>query len=590
MTVRHLCVLTVILLVGASPHAQQGSGAGVLRGVVVSYGTDPKPVRRAIVTVNGEGLLHGRTTITDDQGAFAVTGLPAGRFLVTATKPAHLPSAYGAHQPGRSGVAIQLASGETRADVTLVMARAAVIAGQLRTATGEPVANVDVAAFRVPPAGQNVHLEPAGSSVTDDRGMYRIFDLPAGEYVIVGGVRRRLAGTGDAEAWSAAQTDGRLRELERRRGGVVPTATQAPVEVPASAEGRYNWAPVYFPGSPSPQQAVPVRVKVSEERDGVDFVVSMTKMATVEGVLIGDADAVSSAQFFFNSVGMRLQPLLGVTPQFSTRITPAGRVFTYTGVPPGLFSVTAHVPAQQGQWARLEFQATGQDIPDLAMSLRPAVRVTGRVVFEGLETPPSGALRGATIRPTPTNGIGQAAAGSTRMGNPFIPAVTINESGAFEIRGVVPDAVALTVTTPNAAGWTPRSIIVNGRDVLDEPLDLTGDLADVVVTMTNRPTRLSGRISTPTGEPGASLFIAVFPQDKTLWRPGARRITSARADTAGRWSVEGLPPGDYFLVALTDLVPGELNDDAFLAQLVAGALPLPLAAGEQKVQDLQIGR
>lgn len=580
MTPRHWLILSVVLLAGAAPVAQQGQGTGVLRGQVVSHGSDPKPVRRAIVTVSGDGLPVGRTTITDDQGAFVVAGLPAGRLMVTATKPAHLPSAYGAHQPGRAGVAIHLEAGQTRDDVTLSMAKAGVIAGTLRSALGEPVANVDVAAFRVPQAGQNVHLEPAGSAVTDDRGMYRIFDLPPGEYVIAGVVRRRLVGNGDAEAVSTANMEARLRALERKSAVIVP-----PVN-----EGRYNWAPVYFPGSPSPQQAVPVRLKIAEEREGVDFVVAMTRMATVEGVLIGEPAAVSAAQFFFNASGMRLQPLLGVTPQFSTRVTPAGRVFTYTGVPPGLFSVTAHVPGESSQWARLDFQVTGEDVPDLAMSLQPAVRIAGRVVFEGLEAPPAGALRGATIRPVPTNGIGQSASGSTRMGNPFIPAVPLSEQGAFEIRGVVPTAVALTLTSPNATGWTPRSILVNGRDVLDEPLDVRGDLSDVVVTMTNRPTRLSGRIITPAGAPGSSLFIAVFPQDKSLWRPGARRIVSARADTAGRWSVEGLPPGDYFLVALTDLVSGELNDQDFLAQLIAGALPLPLAAGEQKVQDLQIGK
>lgn len=590
MTLRQAGIAAMVVLAGAAPHAQPQLGAGVLRGHVVSHGADPKPVRRAIVTVSGDGLPHGRTVITDDQGAFAVAGLPAGRFHVSATKPAHLPAAFGAHQPGRSGVAIHLASGETRGDVTLIMARAAVIGGQLRTATGEPVANVDVAAFRVPPAGQDVHLEPAGSAVSDDRGTYRIFDLPPGEYVVVGGVRRRLAGTGDAEAWSTAQMDARLRELERRRGGAAPGTTEAPIEMPQTVAGRYNWAPVYFPGSPSPQHAVPIRLKVAEEREGVDFVVSLTRMATIEGLLIGDAGAVASAQFFINAVGMRLQPLLGVTPQFSTRVTPAGRVFTYTGVPPGLFSITAHVPGQDGQWARLDFHVTGEDIPDLAMSLRPAVRVAGRIVFDGLESPPPGVLRGATIRAVPTNGVGQSASGSTRMGNPFIPAVSIDERGAFEIRGVVPDAVALTVMAPNATGWTPQSIFVNGRDVLDEPLVIAGDLADVVVTMTNRPTRLSGRISTPAGEPGASLFIAVFPQDKSSWRPGARRVTSARADTSGRWTVDGLPPGDYFLVALTDLVPGELNEQALLDQLTASALRLSLTAGEQKVQDLQIGR
>jgi hypothetical protein len=226
-----------------------------------------------------------------------------------------------------------------------------------------------------------------------------------------------------------------------------------------------------------------VRVDVADERDGIDFPVAMTRTATVEGVLIGDPDAVSAAQFFLNATGRRLQPLLGVTPQFSTRVTAAGRAFTYTGVPPGLFSITAHVPGQTGQWARLDVQVAGEDIANLAMSLQPAVRITGRVVFEGLDAPPAGALRGATIRPAPTNGMGQAASGSTRMGNPFIAAVPINEAGAFDIRGVVPDVLAITVTMPNATGWKVRSIIVNGRDVLGESLEVTGDLSGAVVTV-----------------------------------------------------------------------------------------------------------
>lgn len=467
MTRRLWWVWTVVVLCAASAGAQQRQGTAVLRGHVVSPGADPKPVRRAIVTVTGEGLAHGRTTISDDQGAFAVAGLPAGTFLVAATKPAHLPVA---------GVSVQLADGEMRDDVSLSVARAGVIAGTLRTSTGEPLPNVDVVVLRVPPPGKNVHLEPAGSAVTDDRGMYRIFDLAPGEYVVAAGVRRRLVGNGDAEAVSTAAMDARLRALERKSSD----AAQAPV-IPS--DGRYNWAPVYFPGSSSPQQAVPVRLDVAEERQGVDFMVAMTRMATVEGVLIGDAEAVSSAQFFFNAVGTRLQPLLGVTPQFSTRSTPAGRVFTYAGVPPGLFSVTAHVPGQSGQWARLEFQVDGQDIANLAMSLQPAVRVSGRVVFEDMDAPPAGALRGATIRAAPTNGVGQAASGSTRMGNPFIAAVPISENGTFEVHGVVPDVLALTVTTPNATGWKVRSIIVNGRDVLGESLDIRGDLADVVITL-----------------------------------------------------------------------------------------------------------
>jgi uncharacterized protein (DUF2141 family) len=573
-------VMTCVAPRGAAVFADQTVSTGTLQGQVLTPGVDPQPVRRALVTVNGDGLPHGRTTVTDDDGGFTVAGLPPGRFVVTATKAAHLPAAYGAAQPGRSAVAIQLVAGEQRTGVTLVMARAAVIAGVLRFADGTPAPNVDVGVFRLPPTGDDVHMTPAGTAITDDRGAYRVYGLPPGDYVVVGAVRRLFAGNGDAERWTAQQIDATLRDLERP-GGAAPVA---------ESDGRYNWAPVFFPGSASAQDAVPIRVRVAEVRDGVDFVVSMTRMVTVEGILVGGPDEVSSAQFFFNRVGVRLQPLLGITPVFSTRMTPAGKAFTYAGLSPGRYSVTAHVPGGDGAWAKAEFHVTGGEPPYLTLSLQPAVRLSGRVVFEGSDTPPAGALRGATIRPTPANGVGQAASSSTRMGNPFIPAAQVNENGTFDVRGIVPETVTLTLTTPNASGWSARSMQVNGRDVLDEQVLITGDLTDVLITMTNQPTKLSGRIVTTAGAPGASVFIAVFPQDTSLWHPRARRITSARADTDGRWHIDGLPPGDYFVVALTDLATGELHNTALLEQLAPAAMRLSLAPGEHKAQDLQIGR
>jgi hypothetical protein len=51
----------------------------------------------------------------------------------------------------------------------------------------------------------------------------------------------------------------------------------------------------------------------------------------------------------------------------------------------------------------------------------------------------------------------------------------------------------------------------------------------------------------------------------------------------------GLPPGDYFLAALTDVEPGDWQDASFLAQLVAASVRVTIAEGGQTVQDLRIG-
>ena len=52
--------------------------------------------------------------------------------------------------------------------------------------------------------------------------------------------------------------------------------------------------------------------------------------------------------------------------------------------------------------------------------------------------------------------------------------------------------------------------------------------------------------------------------------------------------VTDVPPGDYFLAALTDLDRSELYTPAFLRELVPAAIRLTLAEGERKVQNVQI--
>jgi hypothetical protein len=561
------------------------AASGRVQGRVVTPGTDPRPVRRAIVTVTGDGIKDGRSVITDDQGAFVFDALPPGRVLLTATKAAHLPAAYGSALPGRPPVAIQLRAGEQRTDVTLVMSRAAAITGSVRMESGDPAPGVDVVAFRLPPPGQNSHLIPTASALTDDRGIYRIFDLPPGDYVVVGGVKRVGSASGEAEMWSARQMDEMLRALEQKDATAIPT--------PAEPEGRFAYAPVYFPNSDSPDGAVPFRLQPGDERGGVDFSVRLSRMATIEGVLTGDTALVSAAQLFFNATGVRLQPLLGVTPTMSTRVTPAGRVFTFAGVPPGNYLVTAHVPGnatRTAQFARVDVVVSGQDVRGLGMSLQPAFSVTGQVVFSGSTLAKPTNVPAVSVGLTAANGVGQAASGGTRMGNPLVPPAVIDADGAFRISGLLPEVYTINARVPTATGWWLRSAVIDGRDVLDTAFDVRGDVTGAVLTFSDQRTHLSGHITTDTGAPGDSLFIAVFPQDRSLWRPDSRRIASARADTDGRWMIQGLPPGDYFLVALTDLAPGELGDPAFLEPLVAASVKVSIAEGEQKTQDLRMGR
>jgi hypothetical protein len=163
--------------------------------------------------------------------------------------------------------------------------------------------------------------------------------------------------------------------------------------------------------------------------------------------------------------------------------------------------------------------------------------------------------------------------------------------GSFRIGGILPGRYVPTITTaaPTKA-WLLESAIVNGRDVLDHGLEFDNADVEAVLTFTNRYTELAGSLQTPAGQPATDYFVIVFPSDRELWRPRARRVQTTRPDTAGRFTFRGLPAGEYQIAALTDVEQDEWNDPNFLAALLPASIKLSLQAGERKIQDLRIGK
>jgi hypothetical protein len=93
----------------------------------------------------------------------------------------------------------------------------------------------------------------------------------------------------------------------------------------------------------------------------------------------------------------------------------------------------------------------------------------------------------------------------------------------------------------------------------------------------------------PAGRPATDSYILVFSSDRKYWTPGSRRIRMTRPATDGSYSVKGLPPGDYYLAAPTDLETGEWNDPVLLEQLVRSSARITLRDGEMASQDFRIG-
>jgi carboxypeptidase family protein len=126
-----------------------------------------------------------RTVITDADGRYAFDDVEGGRYSVTAQKPGFaLPN-------GPLLQNVTLAPGAPRQDVNLLLQKGAVIAGRVLDDTGEPVVDVRVMVMRggavapnAPFTGPEGPFVPGGQGQTNDLGEFRLFGLPAGEYVV----------------------------------------------------------------------------------------------------------------------------------------------------------------------------------------------------------------------------------------------------------------------------------------------------------------------------------------------------------------------------------------------------------------------
>ncbi len=602
--------LMLCLAASSSLHAQR-DGAAVLAPtpvdatiagrIVAAASSAPVPVARAIVTLSGAGIEHA--AIADDDGRFVFADLPAGRYVIGARKVAWIDTAYGATRAGGAGTPVALAGGERR-ELTMTMARGAAIKGRLTMSTGVPATRTSV---RAVPADGRPSPRGVDPAITDDRGVYRIYGLPPGEYVVQASPPGIPAMMQALLRPSAQEVDNTFAQLNSRhaaaRAGTIRSAA-SPVPTPAR---QTVYAPVFYPGTSIRDQAAVVAVSAGDERAGVDFTFSATEMSRVAGRVAGSATSSAGAQ-------IRLQARTGVAVQSTAAATDG--TFAFAAVAPGTYEVIARldphrrvpgpnepaiarvgpVTAADGSsadtlWARSDVVASGQDVEGLGLTLLPGSAMSGRVQFATDRGAPVPA--GVSVRLTPV-GVRQMPVVTSSSFTTFRQ-TDVAPDGHFDAVGVAPGTYQLSLLLPpalTADGWWARSAVADGIDLLDVTTDMTPgvDVRDVDVRLSQQHAALTGRLQLPDGRPGSAYFIIAFSADPRARRVDARRTHATRPADDGVFVLDDVPPGDYLLAVLWDFEPAMLQAPGFFEQAAAVAVPFSLAEGERRDQRFEIGR
>jgi hypothetical protein len=585
---------TVVATAVAGTPGAVGGTEQIYRSTGIVNGTATPQVPKAVI----------KTTSTDGSGRFSFTGLPAGRYLLDAANDAFLPASFGQRKPGRPGMPIELAEGQ-RLELTVSMTRGSAITGSVVDELGDPLVHARVQALRYIINQNGVkRLRVVGQAETDDRGVYRLFGLEPGDYHV-----SAMPGSSDAEPMrgSIGESPGFEVGFTADPGGArdaVPRMA-APPDPTGTEE---DLAPTYYPMSATGAGSLPVTVDGLAERSGVDIRVLPIHNGTIRGTVVGMPPSLPVQVLLHNPDGSEpptsLTAMVGQSGEFTLKNVAPGEYVVYAQTLPsslpqtpaaingsvpvvinGSVATSVAVPtvrtaAFDRLHGRTAVTVDGSITPPISIALQPGRSISGHVTFDFTQTAGASAARAVTtisIQPAPQAG-GWPAFNTS-------PTVRVDADGNFVLPGIRPGRFFLRASGPG----TVRSVMWNGLDTLDFPLEVgtDQDVANVVITLTDKLSELSGAVTDSTGKPGYDFTVIAMPVDSRFWIPGSRRVAISRTDADGRYMFRGLPPGDYRLATLVDFDPATQYDFAQLQLLAGSGVSMTIIGTGRHVMNLK---
>jgi len=261
--------------------------------------------------------------------------------------------------------------------------------------------------------------------------------------------------------------------------------------------------------------------------------------------------------------------------------------FTASAIPPGDHTLEARsrerADGAAGEFASLPISVSA-DITNLRLVTGKGTTISGRVIFEGTSTRSSdfGLPRVRTQQTDPSRqNFPFAGVGDTQTRG------MLDDAGNFQLAGQA-GRVFLDVTA--GPMWLLKWVTIEGDDVTDTPIDLTGkpSLTGVVIRMTDKHTQLSGQVSDARGQVLKDYVVVLLPAEQKEPVVAARWIRTVRPDSSGHYVAVGLRPGRYVAVAIEALEQGRQFAPEFQEQLRRGAREFSLEEGESVSIDLTL--
>jgi len=523
----------------ATNPAQASQKPATVRGKVLATDTGA-PIARAQITLrrNGSGS-SAYSTSTDAGGLYEIHNLDPGNYSASASKAGFLNATL---KRGN----LFLAEDQEVKDVDFLLLRGAVITGTVVDDHDEPIPGVSVQAMMKNYNQGRLYLQSRGvSAPSDDRGHYRIHDLPAGRYYV--------------------------QAVKRN-----------------SPEPAPHYATVLYSGVSRVTDAQAIKLAGGDEAANIKLQMHEAPVFSVSGRVVDSTSGQPAGGAFVN-IGPEDYSAGGSS--VNTTAGPDG-TFHLTEVTPGYYRLSSNLrnatvqqqPQQQPIATAMRMvQVSDRNINDLTIRLGPGASIRGRVTAVGADLP-------STVR---IQLLGRSSSGNSGTGM----TVVSRPDGGFEMPNVQPgnyevQAFAQPFNNPGLGQtyFFISAVAVSNQDVTDTGITVPEEAPslEVAITLDSRAGTITGTAFDADNNPLPNATIAVVSADPKK-RDSMRYFDRGRSDARGAFRITAVIPGDYLMVLWPgDGDPGMMMDPDVMEAVERYCVRVSVSPSATANQDLRL--
>jgi hypothetical protein len=514
-----------------SVHSALAQTGATVEGMVTNSVTHAAIPGVSVTLWTQKGVRYS-VSATDSAGTFRVTGVEPGEYNLRYDKPGYVQVELPSFGLPRLRVG---AVGTVRADVE--MSAMGTLRGRVLDPEGKPSPKV------------TVEIGPFITEDTDAEGRFEFQDLRPGTYTLRA-VPPRPVKASDGPQLVTTYYPSALDESEAERIPVRGGADLAGYEIHLRTSAVYRVRGVVLDETGKP--AANANVSLLRPQTTTQFLAGRGMI----GIPVG-------TQYFMN--------LHGPGPQEASTVSREDGTFELTAVRPGDWRLEAQADPRHDAHNEIYF---------VASSIVP-VRVSDHD------------LEGVELRFESSFSVQLTADWGDRQppGNPHPSVMLLPETGLMlGVRGqpdssggviighVLPGRYRIVPTPGLPPGYYPAAVMVGGRDVLGQQVELSSATSAITVVYRSNPGSIRGMV-----EQGEGATILLWPDGPTV--PSI--VRSVQAGARGSFEFPNVPPGNYLVVAF-DRIAGAGGSEPFVLGAVATSARVKLEEGGAESIQLSV--